>query len=465
MASMHPDRRRPGRCVFWSLLLLTTLALASWTPVIQAQSPDFGVEIYSRTNAIRAERGLYAFVWNDQLAAAARRHANDMAAMGWISHTGSDGSRVRDRARDAGYPGYSWGLMVGENIYGGYTLGRPQDAMTWWMNSTVHRNQILSTRFRELGAASAGSGGYTYYVMVFGDRPDVPAVPPAPPAPPAEPPAANAQPTAEPVAANALPDGSIVYTVQRGDTLYAISRRFGVPVNDLLALNHLSESSVLRIGQNIVISLGPGAAAATPETPPAALDKPIAQPADLDNLPPGAVVYTVRAGDTVLDIALRYGVNPDDIAALNGLPDVNALSVGQKLVVSMTPLAARPSTAPSLDELAEPPPGPPSNPQAQANGSTNEPRGLPVHIVREGDTLLDIAAQYDVSLDNLIKLNRLADQDTLALGQVLILSAIPQSVYNDANTDRPPRPVPLVWLIHTPPEDEFTYFIHLPQGG
>lgn len=445
---MHPEPWRAGRFL-WPALLLSALALASWTPATQAQSPDFGAEIFALTNSIRAEHGLPTYLWDERLAAAARRHANDMANTGWIAHTGSDGTRVRDRAREAGYPGFSWGLVVGENIYGGYTHNRPTDAMAWWMNSPPHRSQILSTRFREMGAASASRNGTTYYVAVFGDRPDVP-VESLPPPPPISAPAPN---ESAPVASGpptTLPDGSIVYTVQPGDTLYAIWRRFGVSVKELIALNHLSEDSILYPGQQIVIRLGPAATAAL-ESPPAPLDRHIVRPADLNNLPPGAVVYTVQAGDTLLEIALRYGVNPDDIAALNALPDVNVLAIGQKLVISLTPLAAPAPAAP-----------PPVRP---VRSSAKAPAGWPVHIVREGDTLSAIASQYDVSVDELVRLNRLSDPDALAIGQVLILSTMPEWVYDTPNTDRPPHPRFPVWLITAPEDNGFTSPHHIPQGN
>lgn len=452
---MHPEPWRAGR-LLWPALLLSALALASWAPVTQAQSPDFGAEIFALTNSIRAEHGLPAYLWDERLAAAARRHANDMANTGWISHTGSDGTRVRDRAREAGYPGFSWGLVVGENIYGGYTHNRPTDAMTWWMNSPPHRSQILSTRFREMGAASATRDGTTYYVAVFGDRPDVPAGSPPPAPPPTPAPVPNASLPVASGPPSTLPDGSIVYTIQPGDTLYAIWRRFGVSVKDLMALNHLSEDSILYPGQQIVISLGQAGAA--PESLSAPLDRPITQPADLNNLPPGAVVYTVQPGDTLLAIALRYGVNPDDIAALNALPDVNVLAIGQRLVISLTPLKAPAAAAPLPTRPAQAGPG-------LARSGAKAPAGWPVHIVREGDTLSAIASQYDVSVDELVRLNRLSDPDTLAIGQVLILSAMPEWVYDDANTDRPPHPRFPVWLIATSQGDAFASPHHIPQGS
>lgn len=445
---MHPEPRRAARRL-WAVLLLLALAVGSQVPAVRAQSLDLGAEIFARVNAIRAEHGLPPYLWNEQLAIAARRHANDMAATGWISHTGPNGDGYRDRARDAGYPAFSWGLFVSENTFGG--MGDLDAAMTWWMNSPVHRSQILSTRFREIGAASASRGGYTYYDITFGDRPDVPAS--APPPPPSALSAPNAPPAA-PVDTAVLPEGAIVYTVQPGDWLLAISRRFGISLQDLMALNHLSDADSLYPGQNLVISVRPPAQAA-PAVQPAPLDRPIAQPVDLNNLPDGAVIYTVQPGDTLLAITSRYGVNPDDVAALNALPDLDTLAVGQRLVLSLTPL---------------PEPQPVALPPVQSQAPTlirAVPAGLPVYIVREGDTLSAIALRYEVSVNELIRLNQLQDPNTLALGQVLILSNIPESVSDlNSNTDRPPRPMHLVWLIAVPSAEQGRHdLLHMPQGG
>ena len=50
-------------------------------------------------------------------------------------------------------------------------------------------------------------------------------------------------------------DGAIVHVVEAGDTLIGIATRYGVSVEDLLALNGLERSTILRIGQNIILAL------------------------------------------------------------------------------------------------------------------------------------------------------------------------------------------------------------------
>lgn len=56
-------------------------------------------------------------------------------------------------------------------------------------------------------------------------------------------------------ATSAVP-ASGVHVVQRGDTLYSISRRYGVPVNSLLSMNNISDPSQIEVGQRIRVASG-----------------------------------------------------------------------------------------------------------------------------------------------------------------------------------------------------------------
>ncbi len=139
-------------------------------------------------------------------------------------------------------------------------------------------------------ATVGGSGAATLFIQAYGKWPnkhndayfDNPALsvvsvsetatPTPPPPPPTEeasevPPTSAATPTAR-------PDGAIVHTVVAGDTLFGIALTYGVDVQEIYDLNGLDSSSLLSIGQDIVIS-STGAAAPTPTLTPAAVDTPV----------------------------------------------------------------------------------------------------------------------------------------------------------------------------------------------
>ena len=98
--------------------------------------------------------------------------------------------------------------------------------------------------------------------------------------------------------------GTIEYTVQPGDTLWLLSRRFGTTVDAIKALNNLT-SDMLYIGQNLLIP----ADGATP-----------------------SFSYTVQPGDTLWLLSRRFNTTVDAIKALNGLTS-DLLSIGQVLQI------------------------------------------------------------------------------------------------------------------------------------
>ncbi len=110
----------------------------------------------------------------------------------------------------------------------------------------------------------------------------------------------------------------------------------------------------------------------------------------LSGLPSGAANITVRGGDTLSDIAERYGVSIGSLMRVNGLRDSNHVEAGQTLRL----------------------------PEGAAAGFT---AGKGRHTVRSGDTLGAIALQYRVSERQLMVLNGLASADHVEKGQTLKL--------------------------------------------
>lgn len=119
--------------------------------------------IVDLVNAARRQQNQRALVLNTGLMAAAQRHSDDQAARDVMSHQGSDGGYVADRASAAGY---AW-ATVGENVLARYTRHAAAAFDQWW-NSPDHRANMLNDDFTEIGIgyAQAASGAY-YYTMVL----------------------------------------------------------------------------------------------------------------------------------------------------------------------------------------------------------------------------------------------------------------------------------------------------------
>lgn len=148
------------------------------------------------------------------------------------------------------------------------------------------------------------------------------------------------------------------YTVRAGDTLWLLAQRYGTTVDAIKRLNGLS-SDALSIGQVLKI---PTSAAQS-----------------------SYFEYTVRSGDTLWQLARRYGTTVDAIKSLNGLSS-DALSIGQVLKIPTS------DTEPPYFE----------------------------YTVRSGDTLWLIARRYGTTVDAIKSLNGLSS-DALSIGQVLLI--------------------------------------------
>lgn len=96
---------------------------------------------------------------------ASQRHADDMLANNFFSHTGSDGSSFSQRIRDTGYPG----SPVGENIAGGDQ--DPARVVQRWMNSDGHCRNIMNGSATEIGVGySVGGPWGSYWVLKLARR-------------------------------------------------------------------------------------------------------------------------------------------------------------------------------------------------------------------------------------------------------------------------------------------------------
>ncbi len=108
------------------------------------------------------------------------------------------------------------------------------------------------------------------------------------------------------------------YTVQKGDTFYAISREFDIPVPELLALNQLSSGAVLSIGQRLKVTK------TKQEVAPKAAPEKSAQPQQK--------VHIVEKGETLYKIARMNNVSVQDILKWNNKPTAE-LEIGERIVL------------------------------------------------------------------------------------------------------------------------------------
>ena len=166
-------------------------------------------------------------------------------------------------------------------------------------------------------------------------------------------------------------------TVQPGDTLSDIADRQGVSLNQLMQANGITNPNILVAGQKLVL---PGSRRATAAAAPRALP---------------TAPYTVKSGETLSEIADRFGTSTERLIKINGISNPNLVVAGTRLAI----------------------PGRPS--------SSAAPRNAKEHVVRSGESLSSIAGRYGLPVERLVAINKIDDPDLVVSGTRLKLQAPP----------------------------------------
>ena len=137
----------------------------------------------------------------------------------------------------------------------------------------------------------------------------------------------------------------ISYKVEKGDTLYSISRKYQITVAELRAANNLSENDIIKAGQKLIIpDADIGTAAALSSTKNASASTPAGK----------TTVYTVQKGDTLYGIARKNGMTVADLMSINNLDSSDVIKVGQKLKVNVASTQAPSNNTTKTSAAAKP---------------------------------------------------------------------------------------------------------------
>lgn len=185
------------------------------------------------------------------------------------------------------------------------------------------------------------------------------------------------------------------YTVQAGDSLWGISTKLNVSVNEIKALNNLS-SNALSLGQQLRVS-GGSSYTAPIVVPTIQTNSPTIVKAPVFTPRPS---YVVQAGDSMWKVSQKVGVAVNDLKSINNL-DSNILRIGQMLYLEEKPEVAS-QAAP-----------------VQTVQPTQAPKVI-YHTVVSGDSLYRIAMAYNVGVQDIKESNGLST-NALNLGQRLVI--------------------------------------------
>ena len=181
---------------------------------------------------------------------------------------------------------------------------------------------------------------------------------------------------------------NLYYTVKSGDTLSSIAKRYRVGVNDLLTMNSLKSTRALKTGSVLIIPMVHGEitsrmiADLEPEKPEKIKNEIWKQPRYSKG---EQVSYKVRSGDSLSVIARRFRTDIGSVCEWNGISQNEVLRQGSRLIIFYSIRVEKDRTAA----------------KASVNGS------FLTYVVQQGDTLYDIARNYNVSISNLKSINRI----------------------------------------------------------
>ncbi len=195
-------------------------------------------------------------------------------------------------------------------------------------------------------------------------------------------------------------DNRITHLVKAGESLFAISRRYGVTIAEIQQWNQLA-GTALDVGRELILYSSIDHGETTP--PPSITEMEQMDEAqrtsivrDMDSAT-GSENYVVRSGDTLYQIARDHNMSVNELRSLNNL-DNDMLRVGQRIMVR------RVRTAPSIAEGAAD-----STPQGK----------FTTYRVRSGENMQSLLTRFKMSRNELMALNPGLEGSSVTGGQQL----------------------------------------------
>lgn len=153
----------------------------------------------------------------------------------------------------------------------------------------------------------------------------------------------------------------IVIIVKAGDTLSQIAQDYGTTVSELVRLNNISNPNLIYVGQRLIVS---GSSQSG-----------------------NRIYYTVVAGNTLSQIASRYNVSIRSLVLNNNIANPNLIYVGQRLLID----------------------------------TNSNLTGNITYTIRYGDTLSQIAQDYDTTVTKIVRLNGIQNPNLIYAGEKIII--------------------------------------------
>ena len=222
------------------------------------------------------------------------------------------------------------------------------------------------------------------------------------------------------------------YTVVSGDSLYAIARKMGTSIQELLSLNGLNLNSIIHPGQVLALSSKSASAETKQEESTPKEEKASAETTESTKQNSTGGTYTVVSGDGLYAIARKTGTAIEDLLSLNGLSLNSTIYPGQVLTLSASSESSANEETTSTEESSS---STQETPSEESAASSEQAATGGTYTVVSGDGLYAIARKTGTSIEDLLSLNGLSLNSTIYPGQVLKLSANSEAATAEESTE------------------------------
>lgn len=163
------------------------------------------------------------------------------------------------------------------------------------------------------------------------------------------------------------------HEVKPGDSLTSIAAVYRTSASSIASANSFESGTTLAVGQKVIIPIGRSS-------------QPVSTTRSSQTVASGTKnYYSVRKGDTLFRIASRFGVSVEQLRAWNGIPSGQLLKPGDSMIVRYTPAKTASSTTSRTSKI--------------------------IYRVKRGDTLYQIASNYDTDVDSIRRWNNLSSKN------------------------------------------------------
>jgi len=197
------------------------------------------------------------------------------------------------------------------------------------------------------------------------------------------------------------------HTVQKGETGYGITKRYGISLRELIEWNNLNDKGWVSVGQILIV-------------------EDINKINLKEKLKETGGYYTVQPGDNLFSITNKFGVTIDDLVKWNNINEQMPLVIGQELIVDYN--LAKSSTTNKVQTSVSTSSTKPANTATSVKNpvSTTKPskavgEEAVYHVVIGNETLERIASEYGISVLQLREWNNLSASSQAVKGAKLIV--------------------------------------------